>query len=128
MRRFVILLLIGVLIGVSLGLTLGWLVLPAPERASSLSQLARRHKEEFTLMVAAAYQVDNDLGAAIERLRLLGVADPFTYMRDLTERFIVQAGITREREARTLVQLSCAMGICTEPMQPFLLPTAPSGS
>lgn len=127
MRRFTSLLLIGVLIGTSLGLTLGWLVLPSPQSTSALSQLSRRHQEEFALMVAAAYQVDNDLSAAIERLRLLGVADPFTYMRDLTERFIVQAGFTREREARTLVQLSCAMGFCTAPMQPFLLAT-PSGS
>lgn len=128
MRRFTLLMLIGTLIGLGIGLALGWLVLPAPQSTSPLSQLARRHQEEFTLMVAAAYQVDNDLNAAIERLRLLGMADPFIYMRDLTERFIVQAGVTREREARLLVQLACAMGFCTEPMQPFLLPASPAGS
>ncbi|MFQ3535390.1 MAG: hypothetical protein SNJ58_05895 [Aggregatilineales bacterium] len=128
MRRFALLMLVGILIGISIGLTLGWLVLPSPQSASPLSQLARRHQEEFALMVAAAYQVDNDLSAAVERLRLLGMADPFTYIRDLTERFIVQAGVTREREARLLVALSCAMGFCTEPMQPFLLPAGPSGS
>jgi hypothetical protein len=128
MRRFTLLMLIGLLIGIGIGLTLGWLVLPAPQSASPLSHLARRHQEEFALMVAAAYQVDNDLSAAIERLRLLGMSDPFLYMRDLTERFITQAGAAREREARLLVQLSCAMGFCTEPMQPFLLPVSPSGS
>ncbi|MCS6870498.1 MAG: hypothetical protein RML95_07790 [Anaerolineae bacterium] len=128
MRRFTLVLLVGMLIGIGIGLTLGWLVLPAPESASPLNRLARRHQEEFALMVAAAYEVDNDLSAAIERLRLLGMADPFTYMRDFTERFILQAGVAREREARLLVQLSCAMGLCTEPMQPFLLPAASSGS
>jgi hypothetical protein len=128
MRRFALLMLLGTLIGLGIGLTLGWLVLPVAPSTSPLSDLARRHKEEYTIMVAAAFQVDNDLNAAVERLRLLGVADPFTYVRDLTERFIVQAGVTREGDARTLVQLSCAMGLCTTPMQPFLLPSTRSGS
>ncbi|MCE7947998.1 MAG: hypothetical protein DYG88_11265 [Chloroflexi bacterium CFX4] len=128
MRRFALLMLLGTLIGLGIGLTLGWLVLPVAPSTSPLSDLARRHKEDYTIMVAAAFQVDNDLNAAVERLRLLGVADPFTYVRDLTERFIVQAGVTREGDARTLVQLSCAMGLCTTPMQPFLLPSARSGS
>ncbi len=128
MRRFVLLMLLGTLVGLGIGLTLGWLVLPIAPSTSPLSDLARRHKEEYTIMVAAAFQVDNDLNAAVERLRLLGVADPFTYVRDLTERFIVQAGVTREGDVRTLVQLSCAMGLCTTPMQPFLLPSTRSGS
>lgn len=128
MRRFALLMLLGTLVGLGLGLTFGWLVLPAAPNTSPLSELARRHKEEYTIMVAAAFQVDNDLNAAVERLRLLGMADPFTYVRDLTERFIVQAGVTREGDARTLVQLSCAMGLCTTPMQPFLLPSTRSGS
>lgn len=47
MRRFTLLMLIGTLIGLGIGLALGWLVLPAPQSASPLSQLARRHQEEF---------------------------------------------------------------------------------
>jgi hypothetical protein len=61
----------------------------------------------------------------------LGVAQEFnvfTYVRDVTERYISEEGTGRESDIRALVELSCAMGFCTEPMQRFRRPSAPAAT
>lgn len=128
MRRIILLLGLGLLIGLAFGLTLGWVIAPVQIVDSPMRNLDRRFKDEYTVMVAAAYQVDGDLQAAIDRLTPLGVSNVFTYVRDVTERYISQRGTGLESDIRTLVVLSCAMGYCTDPMQPFLLPLPTPGS
>lgn len=122
MRRAVLAILLGMMLGFVGGLALGWLVLPANNRQAPMSDLARRYKDDYTVMVAAGYLADGDLQAAIDRLAPLGVGNAFTYVRDVAERYLSQPG--EESATRALVVLSCAMGYCTAPMQPFLLPAA----
>ncbi len=121
MRRAFIAILIGVMLGGVGGLAIGWLVLPTNARQSPMSDLARRYKDDYTALVAAGYLADGDLQAAIDRLAPLRVGNVFTYVRDVAERYISQQ--RDAQEIRGLVILSCAMGYCTAPMQPFLLPT-----
>ncbi|GAB4554720.1 MAG: hypothetical protein OHK0023_25200 [Anaerolineae bacterium] len=128
MRRTVLLLLLGTLIGIGIGLTFGWLVAPVQPVGSPMSDLTRRYKDEYTIMVAKGFLVDGDFQAAIDRLRLLRVDNVLTYVRDVTERFITQQGTSRPMDTQALVSLSCALGYCTEPMQPFLLATPSAGS
>ena len=122
MRRLIISGLIGLLIGAGIGLTLGWLVLPVQVVDSPMRDLSPRFKDDFTVMVATGYLVDRDIKAAAERLAPLGVSNLFTYVRDVTERYISQGGSGREADIRSLVELSCALGYCTPPMEPFRLP------
>lgn len=129
MRRLLLSILIGLLIGAAIGLTLGWVVMPVQYVDSPMHELSDRYKDEYTVLVAAAFQVDGDVNAAVQRISPLGVSNVFTYVRDVTERTISQRGVGRETDIRHLVALSCAMGYCTEFMQPFLAPapTLPPG-
>lgn len=121
MRRALIAILIGIMLGGVVGLAIGWLVLPANARQAPMSDLSRRYKDDYTVLVAAGYLADGDLQAAIDRLTPLGIGNVFTHVRDVAERYISQQGDSQD--IRGLVVLSCAMGYCTAPMQPFLLPT-----
>jgi hypothetical protein len=125
MRRIVLFIAIGLVVGVAAGLTLGWLVIPVQYVDGPMRDLSRRHKDDYTVMIANAYQVDRDVNAAIQRLTPLEVENVPLYLRDVTERFISQRGTGLEADIRALVVLSCAMGYCTEPMQPFLQPVVP---
>lgn len=123
MRRFVLLTFAGLVVGLVAGLTIGWVILPVQYVDSPMRDLSRRYKDDYTIMVAAAYQIDRDINAAIQRLMPLGVENVPAYVRDVTERYISQQGSGLESDIRLLVVLSCAMGYCTAPMQPFLPPT-----
>jgi hypothetical protein len=112
-------LFIGLIIGAGLGLLVGWVIAPVEFVDSPMKNLAARFKDEYTVMVAAGYSVDRDLSAAVERLTPLNTGNVFLYVRDVTERYISQSGTGKEADIRNLVILSCDMGYCTPPMQPF---------
>ncbi len=128
MGRLVLSLLIGLSIGIAAGLYLGWVVSPVEYVQSPMKDLSRRYKDEYTVMVASAYQVDNDLNEAIRRLQPLDVSNIPLYVRDVTERYISENGTGKEADIRNLVVLSRALGYYTQPMQAFALPTATPGS
>lgn len=128
MGRIVLSILMGLMLGLAIGLIVGWWLLPVQSVGNPMHDMSRLYKDEYTLMVAQAYQVDNDLNAAIERLKPLGVDNVFLYVRDVTERYISQSGTGKESDIRNLVVLSCAMNYCDASMQPFLVPTAISNS
>jgi hypothetical protein len=125
MRRIALSIGIGLLVGLAIGLTLGWAVLPVEYVDSSMKDLASRYKDEYTVMIAAGYQLDHDPNAAIERLKPIVSSENVNipvYVRDVTERYISGKGTGREADIRSLVELSCALGYCTELMQSFRLP------
>ncbi len=128
MRRLVFALVGGLAIGAGLGLFYGWVVSPVQYVQGPMSDLSRRYKDEYTVMVAAAYQVDGDLTEALRRLKPLGVTNIPQYVRDVTERYISESGPGQEADIRNLVVLSRALGYYTPPMQPFMVATAPPGS
>jgi len=123
MRQIIILLTIGLVIGVAVGLILGWVILPVQVVDSPLNNLARRFQDDYTIMVAEAYQVDRDLVEALHRLEPLKVENIPQYVKALAERYISQQGSGQIEDIRTLVFLSCNMGNCTPIMQPFLVPS-----
>ena len=89
-------------VGLGIGLYIGWIQAPVEYRNSQMCQLAEEDQENYTLMVARGYRLDNDLNRAVERLRPLRVEgqpvcdDGRDYQIDnipdwvqvLTERFI----------------------------------------
>ncbi len=128
MRRLVFALFIGVVVGVGLGLFIGWVVSPVQYVQGPMFDLSRRYKDEYTVMVASAYQVDGDLTEALRRLKPLGVTNIPQYVRDVTERYISESGPGQESDIRNLVVLSRALGYYTPPMQPFMVATTSPGS
>ncbi|KAB2904486.1 MAG: hypothetical protein F9K27_08210 [Anaerolineae bacterium] len=58
MRRFVGSMLVALILGISIGVYLGWEQFPVDTENSFMCQLSEEAKEEYTLMVARAYQAD----------------------------------------------------------------------
>jgi hypothetical protein len=71
-----ILFIIAILVGVALGLAIGWIFIPIQYVDTSPDTLRIDYKTDYVLMVAEAYQSENDLGLAVRRLALLGNVSP----------------------------------------------------
>jgi hypothetical protein len=75
MRRW-IRFITAILIGAGLGLAYGWLVSPVRYVDTSPDSLRIDYRTDYILMVAEAYQSDNDLALAMRRLARLGAQAP----------------------------------------------------
>jgi hypothetical protein len=117
MTRFLLSLLLGLGLGVAAGLFIGWEVAPTEYVDSPLPALAPRFKDEYTVMVAAGFAADNDTLGAVERLRLLNVANVAQYVQETTERFITNSRDLTQ--IRLLVNLSEGLGRLTPIMETF---------
>ncbi len=103
MLRLVLSIVIGLGLGLGIGLYVGWNLVPVQYVESPMSALSPRYKDDYVVMVAAAYQVDGDLNEAIRRLQPMGVSNIPVYVRDVTERYISESGSGNENDIRTLV-------------------------
>jgi hypothetical protein len=129
MRRIALSVFIGLVVGLGVGVTIGWVIAPVQFVDSPMRDLSKAYKDDYTVMVAKGFQIHGDVNEATNRLKPLGVAQEFnvfTFVRDVTERYISEEGSGREVDIRALVELSCAMGFCTEPMQRFRRPVVPA--
>jgi hypothetical protein len=68
--------LIVVAMGIMGGLFYGWVVNPVEYADISPSSLRVDYKTDYVLMIAEAYQVDQNLGLAVRRLARLGSSAP----------------------------------------------------
>ena len=68
--------LIAVIIGAAAGLFYGWVVNPVEYVDIAPESLRVDYKTDYVLMVAEAYQVQQDLGLAVRQLALLGSSAP----------------------------------------------------
>lgn len=117
MIRVLISLAVGLLLGLGLGLYLGWVQFPVEYINSPASDLAGRYKDEYTVMIATGFQADQDLQAAIDRLRVIGVENIPQYVQDMTERYITNS--RNVADIRVLVTLSDALDRLTPIMEPY---------
>jgi hypothetical protein len=117
MIRFLLSFLIALVVGLGIGSYLGWVQFPVRYTDSSADRLAQRYKDEYTVMIANAYQSDSDLNSAFERMRLIGVENLPAYVQDTTERFITNSSDVND--IRALVAFSEGLGRLTPIMQPY---------
>lgn len=122
MRRILVSVVVGAVIGVIAGFLIGWVIAPVQYVNSPLNLLAREYKYEYTVLVAAAYQQDNDLNLAIARLRPLDIDNIPNWVQDVTERYISQG--RNVSDITDLVALAEAFGRLTPSMEPYRLPSA----
>ena len=115
--RFLISLLIGLLVGVGLGLYLGWVQFPVEFVNSAMPDLSERYKDEYTVMIATGYVADDNLGGAVDRLRVLGVSNIPAYVQETTERYITNS--RNVNDIRYLVMLAEGLGRMTPIMEPY---------
>ncbi len=123
MRRFLFSLVAALIIGALLSLYLGWSVFPVQYVDSPAVDLAQRYKDDYAVMIAAAYAVDGDVTGAIERLRVLGVENVPVYIQEVTERYITNS--SELAEIQQLVTLAEGVGRLTPIMEPYREVTLP---
>ena len=99
---------IGVTVGLALGVAIGWWVWPVTYTNTSPAALRDDYRDDYVLMTASAYRVDNDLEEARSRLERLNPEDPAAPVTDLAQR-LAEAGGNREEIAR-LARLAKALG------------------
>ncbi len=108
---WLIALFVGVAIGLALGLTLTWVVWPVQYYDTDPVDLRAEHKEDYIVLVGAAYAVDGDLARAKARLAKLEEKDIGSVVAGLAERY-VQEG-RDAAETRGLAKLANALGVRT---------------
>lgn len=118
MRNLLLLGLVGLALGVALGLLVGWVLWPVQYTNTAPAQLRQDYRNDYILMVAAAYRVEENPDAARERLARLDSEQPTRPLIELTETLIAQNG--RPDDIAMLVRLAEALGATTPAMWPFL--------
>jgi len=68
--------LIAIALGIAAGMLYGWVVSPVEYVDTTPDSLREDYKADFVLMVAEAYQAEDDLGWAARRLGILGDLEP----------------------------------------------------
>ena len=124
MRRFLVSFVAALILSALISLYLGWSVFPVQYVDSPAADLAQRYKDDYTVMIAAAYHVDRDLTGAIERLRVLGVENVPVYIQEVTERFITNSRDLAD--VQLMVTLAEGVGRLTPVMEPYREVTLPS--
>ena len=79
--------------------------------------MQEEYKRDYVLMIAAAYEMENDLPLAQQRLAALGEDS-----RDTLFAFVLDVILRNENEAeiRQLVRLAADLGLYSPVMEPFL--------
>jgi hypothetical protein len=122
--RTILWLLVGLLVGAGLGLFLGWVAWPTEFTDADPTVLAESYQRDYTIMVAAAFDIEGDLPAAERRLADLGKEDARAWLLSVAVDHIL-AG-QEDSEIRHLVKLATALDLYSPAMEPFLPAEGPS--
>lgn len=109
---------IGIALGLALGFAVGWWLWPVTYTNTSPAALRDDYHDDYVLMVAAAYEVEEDLQAARSRLELLNPERPADPALELAERLIEEGG--REEDIGRLAYLVEAFGVTDPMLAPYL--------
>lgn len=117
-------LFVGAAIGLALGLMLTWVVWPVQYYDTDPVDLRPEHKEDYIVLVGAAYAVDGDLSRAKARLAKLEEKDIGSVVAGLAMRYLQESrGV---EEMRSLAKLADALGVSSSAMLVYIAtPTPP---
>lgn len=124
--RVVLWLSLGVILGIASGLLLGWVVWPIEFTEADPTVLEESYQQDYTVMIATAYSLDEDLNGARQRLSKLGKQDPNAWLLSVTVNHILNQ--SDETEIRYLVQLASDLGLYSPAMDPYLTDSATNGA
>jgi hypothetical protein len=107
-RRSPIYLITGLILGLAVGIAYGWIWTPVEAIESHPEELRSDFKDAYRELIARAYQANNDLGRASDRLALLGDNDP-------ARALAVQAQLTLGQNGST--EVASALGSLAAALQ-----------
>jgi len=122
-RAVLALLLVGVAVGLGVGFLIGWGVWPVEYYDTDPVDLRAEHKEEYIVLVSAAYALNGDLDHAKDRLAKLEEDDIAQVVGDLAEKFLERG--EDNTTTRNLVMLADALGSSTEAMLAYVATPTP---
>lgn len=108
---------IGAAAGLALGLVIGWLW-PVQYTNTAPAVLRQDYRDDYVVMVAAAYEVEGDPELAHKRLALLDAEDPAAPVVELGERLVAVGGSAQD--ITHLARLSWALKAITPTLVPYL--------
>jgi len=121
--RYLLFVAVGILVGLGLGLLLTWQLWPVQYYNTDPIDLRQEHKDDYVVMIAAAYDQDRDLGVASLRLGELGLEDAKQSVLGLFQRY--GEGGYRE-ETRSLAQLAYDLGVTDVALLPYIQEPTPT--
>ncbi len=115
--------LFALLIGLGAGLWYSWRISPVTYVDANPALLRADFKDQYRIVIAAAYAANPDLARARERLNLLGDADPVAELSAQAQRMLA-AGDSFE-QVRPLANLATDLtqGFASNPIAPTPFPT-----
>jgi len=108
---------IGVAAGLVLGLAVGW-IWPVQYTNTAPAVLRQDYRDDYVVMVATAYGVEEDLERAHERLELLDPEEPAAPVVELAERLVEADGSADD--ITSLARLAWALKAITPALVPYL--------
>jgi hypothetical protein len=106
------LLLVGIAVGVGLGFLIGWGLWPVQYYDTDPVDLKQEHKEDYIVLVSAAYALNGDLEQAKERLAKLEEEDVAQVVAELAQRYGEQGA--DPTATHNLAMLAYALGSRSE--------------
>ena len=111
-------LLAGLLVGVLAALYFAWQVMPLQLVDNQPRSLAPAFREDFVLLVAETFAIEQDVDRARARLASLGKTTGPAIVAQQTEKmFVTGAG---SNDGNFMLQLAAALGVATPAMQKYL--------
>jgi hypothetical protein len=104
-------------LGLAAGLFITWQLWPVEYYNTDPIDLRQEHKDDYVVMIAAAYAQDSDLETAASRLEILGFEEPTQVVLGLFQRY-GEAGYTEE--TRSLARLAYDLGIEDVALLPYI--------
>ncbi len=123
-KALVLVLLVGSVAGFLLGLLIGWVLWPVQYYDTDIVDLRSEHKDDYVVMVGAAYVLDRDLEQAQVRLDRLEVSDVARFVADLTERYMANGADVAD--VSPLVALAQALGVSNQDMLAYIATPTPT--
>ena len=108
---------LGLSLGSALGLYLGWVAWPTEFTNADPALLGPSYQQDYILMVATGYSLDQDLAAASRRLDSLGENGRDLLFQQMLDTILLGQD---ETAIRHLVQLAYDMGLRSPAMRPYL--------
>jgi hypothetical protein len=117
-RSSLLVFVLTLVLGLGAGAYVGWVVAPAPNPGAGLPTLQQTYKDDYVLMIAAAFAQDQDAAAARARLSALGEADAASVLAGAAQRLVASGAA--EADLRRLAQLTSALGAVPPALEVYL--------